>query len=314
VRASRLARSPLLHCLGLGLVAAWLLAANAPPATIQLERAQLVELERSWQRRTGRLPSASEMAVLIEETAADEALYQEALARHFDELPVVKDRLAKLAGFLELTDPAASPEERRRVAVAAGLDRRDLLVRRYMVGAVREKLAAEVEVAEPSRQEVAAYRRAHRDAYRLPPRVRLSHVYVGGLGTAAEARALVLAESFRARDPDLDAAVKAGDAFYGGHHLPPLDARQLAARFGVGFAAAVEDLQAGSWSDPVRSSYGYHLVRVRERQAGRELPLDQVEAEITREIVKKRSEAALQERILALRERYAVELPRRAEP
>jgi len=314
MRVKRLARSPLLRCLGLGLVAAWLVAANAPPATILLERAQLIELERSWQRHTGRLPSAPEMAALIEETLADEALYREALARHFDELPVVKDRLAKLAGFLGLTDPAASPEERRRAALDAGLDRRDLLVRRYMIGAVREKLAAEVEVAEPSRREVAAYYRARRHEYRLPARVRLSHVYVGGLDAAAEARALALAESFRARAPDLDAAVKAGDAFYGGHHLPSLDAHQLAARFGADFAAAVEDLQAGSWSAPVRSSYGYHLVWVLERQAGRELPLDQVEAEIARKILKKRSEAALQERILALRERYAVELPQRAKP
>jgi peptidyl-prolyl cis-trans isomerase C len=261
----------------------------------------------------GRLPSAPEMAVLIEETVADEALYREALARHFDELPVVTDRLAKLAGFLGLTDSTASPEERRRAALDAGLDRRDLLVRRYMIGAVREKLAAEVEVAEPSRQEVAAHYRAQRHEYRLPPRVRLSHVYVGGLDAAAEARALALAESFRARAPDLDAAVKAGDAFYAGHHLPPLDARQLAARFGAEFAAAVEALQAGSWSAPVRSSYGYHLVWVFERQAGRELPLDQVEEEIARKIVKERTEAALQERILALRERYAVELPRRVE-
>jgi hypothetical protein len=140
------------------------------------------------------------------------------------------------------------------------------------------------------------------------------HFYVGGLDSAAEARALALAESFRTRAPDLDAALKAGDAFYGGHHLPPLDARQLAARFGADFADAVEDLQAGSWSAPVRSSYGYHLVCVRERQAGRELPLDQVEAEIASKMVKKRSEAALQERILALRKRYVVELPRRAEP
>jgi hypothetical protein len=144
--------------------------------------------------------------------------------------------------------------------------------------------------------------------------VRLSHVYVGGLDGAAEARALALAESFRARTPDLDAAVKAGDAFYGGHHLPALDGRELAARFGAEFAAAVEGLQAGSWSEPVRSSYGYHLIWVSERQAGRELPLDRVEAKIASKMVKQRNEAALQERILALRKRYAVELPRRAEP
>jgi peptidyl-prolyl cis-trans isomerase C len=313
MRVRRLARSPLLHCLGLGLVAAWLLAANAPPGTIRLDPAQLAELERGWQRQTGRLPSAPEMAVLIEEKAADEALYREALARHLDELPVVKDRLARLGGFLGLADAAASPEERRRAAVAAGLDRSDLLVRRYLIGAVREKLAAEVEVAEPSRREVAAYHRAHRDAYRLPPRVRLSHVYVGGLDSIAEVRALALAESFRAGTPALDTAVKAGDAFYAGHHLPALDRREIAARFGSEFAAAVEDLQAGSWSEPVRSSYGYHLIWIRERRAGRELPLDQVEEEIVSKMLKRRREAALRERILTLRKRYSVELPPRAE-
>jgi hypothetical protein len=53
-------------------------------------------------------------------------------------------------------------------------------------------------------------------------------------------------------------------------YAEPLTARSGIARdFGEDFAAAVVDLPVGQWSGPIKSSFGLHLVKVAEKNAGR---------------------------------------------
>ena len=106
--ASRILRAPLLHCLALGLAGAWLLGAGS-----------------------ARAPAVA---------SVDDALYREARARGYHDLPAVRERLARLGAFLELAPADADPGTRRRAAVALGLDESDPVVRRYMIEAVRASL------------------------------------------------------------------------------------------------------------------------------------------------------------------------------
>lgn len=307
-RLERLAAAPLLHCLLLGGALAWLLALVAPPV-LTPDPAELADAVRSWRESAGRAPGREELAGLIDELVDDEVLYREALARHFDELPVVKDRLIKLATFLELRPTIASADERLRAALAMGLDRSDLLVRRYMVGAARERLATEVAGPAPKRSEVEAYYRANPELFTLPAAMRLRHVYVGGQGADARARAEALVRDLRESGREVATAIRLGDAFYGGHELPLLDATHIGGRFGVEFAEAVAALVPGAWSDPIRSAYGYHLVWKDEQVSARRLPIEEVESKIAVELSRRRDEAALREAIASLRAHYRVVVP-----
>jgi parvulin-like peptidyl-prolyl isomerase len=307
-RLERLLGAPLLHCLLLGGALAWGFAFVAPPL-LEPDAAELADAVRTWRESTGRAPTREERAALVGEIVDDEVLYREALARHFDELPVVQGRLIKLATFLELLPASASSDERLRAARAMGLDRSDLLVRRYMVGAVRERLAAEVAGAAPARAEVEAFYRANPEQFTLPAAMKLRHVYIGGHGDAERARADALARELRDSGVDVEAAIRAGDAFYGGHELPLLDAARLDARFGGDFAAAVAALGPGRWSDPIRSAYGSHLVWKDAVRPARRLTLAEVESQIAIELARVRDEAALREAIAALRARYRVVVP-----
>jgi hypothetical protein len=264
---------------------------------------------RTWSESAGRAPSPAERAALVEEVVVDEVLYREALDRKFDTLPVVTDRLVKLATFLELRPEGASVDELLRAARAMGLDRGDPIVRRYMVGAVRERLAAEVAGAPFSRAEVAAFHQANPERFRLSGAIRFHHVYVGGLEDAARVRALELSREIRDSALDVPAAVARGDAFYGGHAFPFLDAAEIDRRFGDEFGARASGLAPGVWSEPLRSAYGYHLVRVDEARAPRLQPLAAVETRIASELARERDEAALRNAIAGLRDRYRVELP-----
>jgi len=84
----------------------------------------------------------------------------------------------------------------------------------------------------------------------------------------------------------------------------PLD---LAARdFGREFAAELEKLPLDTWSGPVPSAYGQHLVRVTARTPAFTPPLDQVRAAVAREWESERRTASLAESYKALRGRYEV--------
>ena len=300
-----LLRAPSLHCLALGLIPAWMLAVAEPPPPIEIDRARIEKLARAWEQQTGRRPGPEQLAVLIGEAIDDEVLYREALALRLDQLPAVRDRLVKLANFLDLT-PDESDNARLRAAIAAGLDRSDPIVRRYMTGAMKEQLGAAVRVPSPTDAEVERFRREHEGEFREPARVRLSHVYVGGLGEQSQSRAKALGDRLAREGATPSDAIGWGDAFYAGHGLPWLSEAGLAARFGDGFARSAIQLEVGGWSQPIASSYGFHLVFAREVLPARSPTLDEVAPAIRRRMVRARLERAVEIRIASLAEGYLV--------
>jgi parvulin-like peptidyl-prolyl isomerase len=81
--------------------------------------------------------------------------------------------------------------------------------------------------------------------------------------------------------------------------------------FGPGFGERLAAQPVGSWSAPVASSYGWHVVRVDERLAPELPPLEAIRAEVAgdwRELRRREAERRALER---LRARYDVV---RAEP
>jgi peptidyl-prolyl cis-trans isomerase C len=83
--------------------------------------------------------------------------------------------------------------------------------------------------------------------------------------------------------------------------LPSHSETELAARFGPAFATAAFAAPDGRWSGPIASSYGHHLVRVRERTPSRRSALDDVRAQVREALLAERSDAAVRAGIAALR-------------
>jgi parvulin-like peptidyl-prolyl isomerase len=52
--------------------------------------------------------------------------------------------------------------------------------------------------------------------------------------------------------------------------------REIGELFGREFAAALAELPVGTWHGPLRSAYGWHLVRVGQQQPGRQLEFEDV--------------------------------------
>ncbi len=314
----RLLRAPALHFLVSGalLLAAepWL-ASRGPepqvrPAPIEIDAARLSLLRENWLARAGAAADAPALEALVATEIDEEVLVAEARARGLErDDPVVRARLARNLGFLDAQaeDAKAGAAARVDEALSLGLARGDLVVRRRLIERMRAELAADG-AGEPSEAEVAA--RFARDPSRFasPARVRVSHVFLSRdrRGAALDADARALRKRLEADGIEPSTAIALGDPFLLGHDLPLRSQADLGRDFGETFARAVFALEPGVISAPIASSYGLHLVVVRERRSATPATLGAARGEVVAELVRERETARLRASLDALRTRYEI--------
>ncbi|HET9766992.1 MAG TPA: peptidylprolyl isomerase, partial [Thermoanaerobaculia bacterium] len=191
--------------------------------------------------------------------------------------------------------------------------RTDPVVRRYLVAQMRLLARAGTGPDVFTDAELADHLGRHAARFALPAFVSLSHVYLDEdrRGSALEGDARRLLDRLRAQRVAPAAAPGLGDPFFPGHH-PPLAARgELAKIYGAAFAEAVMRLPVGSWSGPVRSAYGLHLVWIHASEPGEPPRLADVRSQLSLELAQERQEERLAAFVRDLRRRYRVriELP-----
>lgn len=150
------------------------------------------------------------------------------------------------------------------------------------------KAQASVEVTP---EDLSSYYRDHRDQYRVPEQVKVSHILIktplpGPDGKVDEKG---VAEAQR-RAEDLLKQVKGGGNFEElakKYSEDPGSAKQGGSLGWIGRGQTVPEfektafsLPKGQISDLVKSSYGFHIIRVDEKQEAHVKPLDEVKAQI----------------------------------
>ncbi|HUI26773.1 MAG TPA: peptidylprolyl isomerase [Candidatus Kryptonia bacterium] len=272
----RWSREPLVHFVALGMALfafhRWV-APTATPKRIELSESMVDGLRRDYLRRTGALPTEAEERALVDQFIDNEVLYREALAM--------------------------------------GLDRGDIIVRRRLIQKMEFLTEDEESVAAPTDAELTAYRDAHAERYTLPERVSVEQVFVSVDRHGRETEA-VAAELHRRLVAGADPA-GLGDPFVRGRAVTQRSESELAGVFGASFATQVMALPLGSWSPPLRSSYGWHLVRVNERVAGGMASLAEIRTTIVRDWRAQRRREASRAALDRLRRGYAIDIERPAE-
>jgi hypothetical protein len=194
-----------------------------------------------------------------------------------------------------------------REAVAMGLDQDDGVIRRRL----RMKMELLVEdiagLTSPTDEELQTYLEEHMDSFRQEPQVSFKQVYLNSDKRGAgvdEAAKKILAE-LAAAGPNVDP-----ESYSDPNMLPKgfslsyvSDIEKL---FGPSFANGILDVEPGNWAGPVMSSYGLHLVFVRERIEGRDPQLAEVRETVEREWTAKQRREFKEETYKKLRERYAI--------
>lgn len=269
-------REPLLHFIVLGVIVFTLhrWLASAPANRIVVSASIINGLRQEHVRRSGAPPTAAEEAAAIQRFVDGEVFYREARA--------------------------------------LGLDRDDLIVRRRLTQKM-ELLTEDSEViADPSDAVLQAYLDAHRDRYAQPARVSFGHVFIARDRHPSdfETVAARLREQLEAgADP-----ATLGDPFLRGREFTRQSESDVAGIFGTEFAAQVMALPLDQWSAPVRSSFGVHLVRVREKVAAAAPTLELVRNAVQRDWLEEQRAAANRTALERLRKRYEIVIEHDAPP
>lgn len=268
----RVLREPLVHFLlgGVALFLLYGLVATGPddPTSrrVVVSEDRIALLTASFERTWMRSPTAAELRGLIDEFVTEEVLYREALA--------------------------------------LGLDRDDLVVRRRL----RQKmdfLSDGIADRDPTDEELGAFLAANPERFRIPPRTSFEQIFLDprANGVVGERAATLLA---RLRD-DPDAEV-AGDPTLLPHGLDAATPLEIANAFGAPFASELAEAPVGTWTGPLTSAFGAHLVRVVAREPERLPPLAEVRDGVEREWAADRRAAGQKRFYETLRARYQVEI------
>ncbi len=191
-----------------------------------------------------------------------------------------------------------------REAIAIGLDRDDEVIKRRL----RQRLEFIYEDistwGEPSDADLAVFMKRNREKYLVDPELSFRQVFVSasqrGKGADPEARQ-VLQQLAAGGDPDTvgDPTMLAAE----GRRMP---LREITLQFGEEFGKALLSLKPGTWSGPLRSAYGLHLVLVKERQGGRLPELRDVREAVKRDWLVEKQKDLKDGAYAKIRERYTV--------
>ena len=275
-----------------------------PPVVMTANR--IAHLRQDFLRDLGRAPTLHEEAALLDSAVDEELLYREALARGLDRGDrSVQWRLIEKMEFLgeSAREPRAAMLHE---ATALGLDREDVVIRRMLVQKMR-LLAVAIAPDEPvDDRTLEAYMQRHRDEYLEPERVTFRHVFLSAQtrGPALEGEASRLLAQLRSGAPPAEPTI--GDIFPGGPIPAKSSQAEITKLLGASFAESVMRLEPGTWSEPIRSAYGVHLVRVEAHEPAQVPELSSVRARLQRAYLAERNQERLESFIHGLRSKYEV--------
>lgn len=235
----------------------------------------------------------------LQSAVDDEILYREALRRGLDRGDaVIYQRLVRDMRFLD-PNTTAGDEELHAEALELGLDKSDIVVRRRLVERMRRRLLEEASISAPTDEELEAHLRENSQDFDPAARVRLRQFFFEDPKTAA-------ATGARLRDGSLGEGDVRADPLPIPSRLPSLSEREVSARFGSEFAREVFALESEDWQGPLRSAYGFHLVRVEGHTPGRPARLDEVRARVLGDWRAEREATALERALQALRLKFTI--------
>jgi PPIC-type PPIASE domain len=243
-------REPLIHFLAIGAVffLYWHFAGDrlaGQSQSIFITPAQVERIAQVWAKTHLRPPTAEELAGLVEQEIDEEILY--------------------------------------RQAVALGLDRDDLVIRRRLATKMEFLTDDLAEAANPTDEQLQAFLLQHPEKFSLEPLTSFRQIYLDrskrGDKAAADAENLLAqlngksSADWKTLGDPLPLPNEFSDA-------APVD---VARALGREYPKKLAQLPVGRWSGPVESGFGLHLVQVQGRKPGKAQPLAEVREAVLNE-------------------------------
>lgn len=200
------------------------------------------------------------------------------------------------AQLARLIDEEIERELLLREARALGLAKGDPIVRRRLIQKMRFVLEADVEP--PNEEELRA--QLEKGQYQTPERFSFEHRFFSTMKEAQDGL-----RSLQAGGAPRSAPFIAGATF------SSQSAAQVAKTFGPGFPEALESAaRLREWRGPIRSSYGWHAVRLLERKPQGPADFREMQPKLHRELWELKRAQAQKAAIERLKKRYSIQVKR----
>lgn len=264
-------REPLVHFLSIGLVlfllSAW--RGTSGPDRIVVTAGQLASLTSTFSGSWQRQPTGQELKGLLDERIRDEIAVRE--------------------------------------AAALGLDRDDSVIRRRLRQKLEFIVEGDVDATPLGDRELQAYLDQHADRYKREPVVTFRQVYLdpSRRRTTLDQDGATLLARLSAAGPRADIS-RAGDALMVPAEMPQAPRSGVARLFGDTFADTLLTAPVGRWTGPVASGFGVHVVYIAYRTEARAAQLQDVRADVERDMRDALRRQRLDEMYAQLLTRYRV--------
>jgi peptidyl-prolyl cis-trans isomerase C len=276
----RLLSEPLLHFVVVGalLFGAYRIANPDPEAAVDVSQIELTnddirQLAVSWLAQGRPPPTPDELRSLVDQKVTEEILFRE--------------------------------------AVALGLDRDDQIIKRRLAQKMDFLAADLAAMEEPGNAELLKWYSKNADRFALPAHLNFRHLYFSPdkRGNGARDAAAAALPLIAGKPQDSAEVVSVADPFMFKTYYGDATPGQLAKEFGPEFAAAVFELESGSWQGPVQSGYGWHLVWIDSSEPGRVPAFEEVAPDVKAAWLDDRYREVKRTALEEMRSRYTVVVP-----
>ena len=164
-----------------------------------------------------------------------------------------------------------------REGLRLGLDSDDMVIRRRIRSKMEFLAVSEAENAKPTDAQLQALLDRNPNAYATDTRYTFDQIFIDGsdLAAAQKNAARILASLAKGTNwQDL------GDSISLPRSVEKADKTRVSSDFGEEFTGGLGELKIGTWSGPIKSGFGLHIVRVRAVEASRTPTLAEARQEL----------------------------------
>lgn len=254
----------------------------------------LFAIDRAWNGAPEPLDGAHQIVV----TASQQKTLLDAFRAEAGRNPTPEETQQRLKRWIE-------EEVLYREALTLNLDRKDLIVHRQLTQKMRFLLNENADVPAPTDAQLQAWLDKHMERYGKPTTVSFDQVFLGRgkHGGHLQKDAAAVAAKL-ATQPEQFMGL--GDPFPQGQHVDNVSPTELRRDFGAAFASAVESLPKASWSRPITSGFGLHLVRITDRRDFQPVPLPEVRERVLTDFQLAQHAEITQQSVDALKKKYRI--------
>jgi PPIC-type PPIASE domain len=201
-----------------------------------------------------------------------------------------------------LTNDYVEDEALYQEALRMGLDKNDFLIKRRLIQKLRFLIEdLNTQTINPTQAQLLVYYNKHKSDYAIPPSISFAHVYfnLDKRGQNIQDIASMTLKQLNQSQSSIEKARSLGDIFPMKSSYGDAKIDEVTAHFGNTFSKQLFTLfPQQKWQGPLKSPYGYHLVKIINIKQSRELKFFEVREKINAryidEQLKKRNEQLTQ--------------------